>query len=106
MLADDLALGAITQIGGIVLAAGYDEIEEDGQQVGYVFFEVSRDKARSKAPFADGNTRKRIAPSDKQQPAIVCSAKDRILVTVMRGSGSYTYLSADFGETWKCLGAD
>jgi len=103
MIGDDLALGALAETVGIILMAGYDEVEVEEEMVGYAWFEVSDDGGKTKHAFHDGSTRKQIALSDKQQPAILILGTQEILVSVTRGMKVYTYLSSDFGETWVYL---
>jgi len=103
MIMDDLQYGTTAETASIILAAGYDEIEVEEQMVGYAWFERSQDNGQSKDAFHDGSTRKQIALSDKQQPAILILGTQEILVSVTRGAKVYTYLSSDFGETWVYL---
>lgn len=105
MIGDDLQFAATVQVVNIVLAAGYDEVEEGGEQVGYCWFEVSQDNGQTKDPFHDASTRKQIARSDEKQPGICILGTREILVSMTRGSAVYTYLSSDFGETWMYLDA-
>lgn len=103
MIGDDLELGTLDETVGIILMAGYAEIEVEEEMVGYAWFEVSQDGGKTKDPFHDGSTRTQIALSDKKQPALCILGTQEILVSVVRGAKVYTYLSSDFGQTWRYL---
>ena len=105
MIADDLRLGAIDDVAKIILAAGYDEVEEDGEDVGYVWFEVSDDNGVTKSAFQDGTTRKKVARSIEAQPAMRILGTQEILVSLTYNWEVRSYLSSDFGETWTYLDA-
>jgi len=104
-LGNDLEFGTLDETFGIMLMAGYAEVEVGEESVGYAWFELSDDGGKTKHAFHDGNTRKKIGLSDKKQPAILILGTQEILATVTRGSRSYLYTSRDFGETWTYGGA-
>ena len=93
MLGDDLEYGALTQVEDLVLAAGY--------LGGKCYFLWSDDRGQSQHLFADGETKHEIAESEAQQPALEILTTQEVLVALTRGDTVYTYLSTDFGETWR-----
>jgi len=100
MLADDLEFACIVQVQGAVLAAGYNGDE------GKAYFEWSDDRGQTKHEFNDGSTRKEIAASDAQQPAIeMLLPTADILVSLVNGGVLRSYVSQDWGETWTYLDA-
>jgi len=90
---------------GILFIVGYVEIEDEGEKEGWVVFEARADLGRTKLPFADGSTRKRIARADKGRPSVCTSGSSEILVALAHKGQMKTYLSEDMGETWSFLDA-
>lgn len=104
MSGEHLQLAGAAAMGDILLTVGYAKVEEGGEKVGYVFFEMSRDGGRTKAPFKDGNTRKRIGRADRGQPSVCARGTSEILVALAHKGQIHTYLSEDMGETWQHTG--
>jgi len=95
MIADDLDYAAIAQLGGLVVAAGYDG--------GTCYVEISNDGGATQATFADGGTRKAIAPMAEEQPSVEITTAGEIVVALMYAGAVRSYVSRDWGEHWMGL---